>query len=139
MEKSLVAFKRIKERDVVRHFVLGVIADKIKKLWRSLPPAEQLSFQNGVLDLLHYLRPTESEVVFVKEKLGMVIVEVAKRQWPQRWPTFADDLVNLCRKGLVQMEVVAKVGLLSGAAFGLSNLIRFSLCNDTATDLGGFG
>ena len=35
------------------------------------------------------------EKPFIKEKLSRLIVEIAKRDWPQRWLSFLDDLLVL--------------------------------------------
>ena len=109
---AMDVFRRVRERDALRHFVLNVLSYQVKQRWRSLPPPMQRGFQSEVLTLLQYLRPSESEASYVKEKVGAVIAEVAKRQWPQRWPDFSSALLEACSKGTVQMEVCAKVRLL---------------------------
>jgi hypothetical protein len=35
------------------------------------------------------------EKPFIKEKVSRLIVEIAKRDWPQRWLSFLDDLLVL--------------------------------------------
>lgn len=37
---------------------------------------------------------------FVKEKLVTVVVEIAKREWPQQWPELLPTLFQLAQQGV---------------------------------------
>ena len=42
----------------------------------------------------------EQEALYVKESLARLVVELAKKTWPQQWPTFLGDLDVLTRCGV---------------------------------------
>lgn len=41
------------------------------------------------------------EKLFVKEKLSQVVVEIAKREWPQHWLNLIDMLLELLKQGVL--------------------------------------
>jgi exportin-5 len=43
----------------------------------------------------------------VPEKLALIVSEMAKRDWPQRWPRLMDDLTALAAQGPSQLELVS--------------------------------
>ena len=44
--------------------------------------------------------PSDQEVGYVKEGVARVVMETAKRMWPQQWPTFLTDLDTLTQCGV---------------------------------------
>lgn len=56
-------------------------------------------FNKGTLDVLQ-------EQVYIKEKAALLIVEVAKRDWPEEWKTLEDDLSRVAAAGERQTELV---------------------------------
>ncbi len=47
----------------------------------------------GTKDLL-------SEKNFIKEKIVELVVEIAKREWPQRWKGMLDFLIQIAQMGV---------------------------------------
>ena len=47
----------------------------------------------GTLDIL-------TEQTHIKDALSRVVVEIAKREWPQEWPSMIADLNNICAQGV---------------------------------------
>jgi len=47
----------------------------------------------GVLDIL-------TEKTFTREKLSKLLAELAKRDWPQRWPNFTSILMQYLKTGV---------------------------------------
>jgi len=44
-----------------------------------------------------------SEPTHVKDALSRIVVEIAKREWPQEWPTMMDDLNNIYTQGVCRV------------------------------------
>jgi len=47
----------------------------------------------GTLDIL-------TEQTHIKDALSRIIVEIAKREWPQKWPSMIADLNNIYTQGV---------------------------------------
>lgn len=101
-----------------RHFALHVLGHYVLTRWSSLPPAEQSSLRSELVDLL--LRSAnssssssdgqEDEPVFIREKKVALIAQMAKRQFPQRWPEFLPELLQIWQAGSPQqIELVIMV------------------------------
>jgi hypothetical protein len=42
---------------------------------------------------------------FIKEKFGSIVVDIAKRDWPQRWEVLVSELCRIAPLGQVQAEM----------------------------------
>lgn len=40
------------------------------------------------------------EETYVKDGLAKIVVEMVKREWPQQWPSFMNELHELCKHGV---------------------------------------
>jgi len=50
--------------------------------------------------------PSDCEACYVKEGLARITVEMAKRMWPQHWPSFFSDMNTLTQCGVcVENEI----------------------------------
>ena len=49
------------------------------------------------------------EPLAIREKLVALIVEVAKREWPQRWTNFLDGVVGWLQAGYTQADISVRV------------------------------
>jgi len=47
----------------------------------------------GTLDIL-------TEQTHIKDALSRIVVEIAKREWPQEWPSMIADLNNIYAQGV---------------------------------------
>ena len=41
-----------------------------------------------------------TEHAHIKDGLTRVVVEMAKREWPQQWPSFLQELSDICSLGV---------------------------------------
>ena len=60
--------------------------------------------EKGVQDII-------KEPNHIKDAIARIIVEIAKREWPQQWPSFLVELETLSSKGDAQSELVMFVML----------------------------
>lgn len=40
------------------------------------------------------------EETYIKDGLAKIVVEMVKREWPQQWPSFMNELHELCKQGV---------------------------------------
>ena len=60
--------------------------------------------EKGIQDII-------KEPNHIKDAIARIIVEIAKREWPQQWPSFLVELETLSLKGDAQSELVMFVML----------------------------
>ncbi|CAF3402152.1 unnamed protein product [Rotaria socialis] len=79
---------------LVKHFGLQCIEETIKYKWTSLDSQLKLSIKERL-----WLLMTEHDQlpVHLKTILVRCVCEIAKREWPQQWPLFLDELVALSK------------------------------------------
>lgn len=46
------------------------------------------------------------EKSFIKNKVTSLVVEIAKREWPQRWPNLLEQLIDVSKLGEAQAELI---------------------------------
>lgn len=86
--------------DMARVVAAGVLEDAIRFRWPSLPRPEQESIRNFIAGKIVRLSADEEaakrEEVFLT-KLDVLLVAVLKQDWPERWPTFIDEMDSSSR------------------------------------------
>ncbi|KAK1937826.1 Exportin-5 [Phytophthora citrophthora] len=95
-----------------QHFALHVLEHHILTRWGSLPVEEQQKMRVELVELL--LRANEpeetEEPVFVREKKVSLLSQIAKRQFPQRWPELLPELLQVWQTGSSkQVELVLMI------------------------------
>eukprot|EP01133_Synstelium_polycarpum_P002453 gene2453-2789_t len=80
--------------EIVKHYGLHIIENLVKNQWVNASDSEKDAVKNEML------------AIFIKEKLVTVIVEIVKRDWPQRWSGLLDSLVTISKIGEPQTELV---------------------------------
>ena len=55
------------------------------------------------------LAPVFDEPRFIRNKVAQLVSGVAAREFPQRWPTFVTDMLQLADRGDAQAEVALMV------------------------------
>jgi hypothetical protein len=96
--------------DAVRHFALHAMECAIRLRWNAIAPASVARLKQAVLALVESgTRDILGEARFVKEKLVTVVVEIAKRDWPQRWDGFVPSLVAVGSRGPREAELAVMV------------------------------
>ena len=97
---------------VVRHFGLKLIEDIIKLRWNDMSGEEKLFVKDNAMRLMaEGSSDILTEDLHIKDVIARIVVEIAKREWPQQWPGFLTELETLCSKGNTQTELVMFVML----------------------------
>jgi hypothetical protein len=79
--------------DSNRQLALSILNDWIKVWWNNITTENQLIIRDSILTLLRSVTGTNSGGF--RNKLASILANIAERQYPQHWPTFLDDIVNL--------------------------------------------
>eukprot|EP00050_Salpingoeca_kvevrii_P018126 m.71045 g.71045 ORF g.71045 m.71045 type:complete len:1148 (+) comp7914_c0_seq2:84-3527(+) len=97
--------------DAVRHFGLHLLEHFVKHRWNACSDEAKAEMKAAVLGKLiaDCARSLLEERHFVKQKIGSLVTEVAKREWPQQWPDLIPCLLELCALGPSQTELVLVV------------------------------
>ncbi|XP_076324689.1 exportin-5-like protein Ranbp21 [Tachypleus tridentatus] len=97
---------------VVRHFGLQLIEHVIKFKWNGMTQEEKVFIKDNAMQLL--ATGTEHILVehcHIKFALSRIIVEMVKREWPQHWPSFLQEMYELSAIGETQKELVLLIFL----------------------------
>jgi len=82
-----------------QHFALHVLEHYVLTRWTNLPLEEQQSMRAKLVELLLRSDPGQDEPVFVREKKVALLAQMAKRQFPQRWPELLPELLQVWQTG----------------------------------------
>ncbi|CAF1089258.1 unnamed protein product [Adineta ricciae] len=79
---------------LVKHFGLQCIEETIKYKWTALDSQLKVSIKERLWLLMNEQDqlPTHLKTILVR-----CVCEIAKREWPQQWPSFLDELVSLSK------------------------------------------
>lgn len=101
-----------------KFFALQVLEDLVKTQWKVLPPAQTEGIKNFVVQTVIRLSsdyPTLEKERLVLSKLNMVLVQILKRDWPKKWPTFIADIVgasetseSLCQNNMNILKLLSE-------------------------------
>ncbi|CAH0477632.1 unnamed protein product [Peronospora belbahrii] len=94
-----------------QHFALHVLEHYLLQYWETLSMEEQYQMRKELVELLLCTIETTSndveEPVFVREKKVALLAQIAKRQFPQRWPDLVPELLQVWQSGSSkQVELV---------------------------------
>jgi exportin-1 len=108
-----------------KFFALQILDSLIRFRWKTLPRETADSIRNYVVNLVIKLSSTDEELsrqrVFVG-KLNLILVQVVKQDWPQRWPKFIEELVGSSRQNVSLCENNMRIlQLLSEEVFDFSS------------------
>lgn len=93
---------------VVRHFGLQLMEHTVKYRWTQISQPEKLFIKENAMKLLY---SGGWETAHLNDGLARVIVEMAKREWPQHWPQLLAELSDACARGHRHTEIVLHVFL----------------------------
>uniref|UniRef100_K3X1T8 Uncharacterized protein n=1 Tax=Globisporangium ultimum (strain ATCC 200006 / CBS 805.95 / DAOM BR144) TaxID=431595 RepID=K3X1T8_GLOUD len=100
------------EKHTRQHFALHVLEHYVLTAWSVLPVSEQSTLRVELVELLLRTERSDSEEepLFLKEKKVALIAAIAKRQFPQRWPEFLPELLQIWQCGSAkQIELVLMI------------------------------
>ncbi len=96
------------DRDpVVRHFGLKILEDTIRLRWNDMAPEQKVFVKENAMRMLRQ-QPAQ-DPAHLKDGASRLAVEIAKREWPQQWPSFFSELDELCTLGETQAEMAMLV------------------------------
>ncbi|KAL0225343.1 hypothetical protein RCL1_003255 [Eukaryota sp. TZLM3-RCL] len=80
--------------DQGKYIALSVLEELVNFRWKVLPPAEALGIKQFVQEFVVKLSNSENASELLLRKADKVLVDIAKHEWPEKWPTFLSDIVN---------------------------------------------
>ncbi|CAG0917181.1 unnamed protein product [Notodromas monacha] len=100
--------QRLEYSTAVRHFGLHMLEHAIKFCWNQMTAGEKLFLKDKSLELINVgTKGFTCEETLIKDGIARLIVEIAKREWPQQWPGMLTELSQICLNGgEIQHELV---------------------------------
>ncbi|KAF2070652.1 hypothetical protein CYY_008030 [Polysphondylium violaceum] len=92
------------QNDITKHYGLHIIEILVKNRWYNASDNERELVKKEILDLVARVPGTEQK--FIREKLVTILVEIIKRDWPQRWINLLGSLVDIAKISDTQAELV---------------------------------
>ena len=101
-----------------KYFALQILENLIKTRWNALPAVQTAGIKTFIIDLI--IKTSSDPATVEKEKfyltkLNMVLVQILKREWPKRWPTFISDIVgasksneSLCQNNMNILKLLSE-------------------------------
>ncbi|CEP20119.1 hypothetical protein [Parasitella parasitica] len=91
-----------------KFIALGVLEEFIKVRWNTIPMEQRIAMRNYIVKTIIQLSSIESMLrSAVLNKLDLVLVQIVKKDWPQYWPSFIQEIVdssltsmNLCENNM---------------------------------------
>ncbi|KAF9763231.1 Exportin-1 [Nosema granulosis] len=78
------------------HYVaLQILEEAVKTKWNIFDDSIKQGIREYVFQLVIEKSKTKECQNYVIQELNRIIVEMAKRDWPKRWPNFISDLINV--------------------------------------------
>ncbi|XP_065574685.1 exportin-5-like isoform X1 [Artemia franciscana] len=82
---------------IARNFGLQLLEHSIRYRWNIIGIQEKLFIKDCAMELLNgKIENIAREPSYLKDGIGRLIVEMAKREWPQQWPTFLTEIFEGC-------------------------------------------
>lgn len=101
-----------------KYFALQILENLIKTRWNALPGVQTAGIKTFIIDLIIKTSSDPTTVErekFYLTKLNMVLVQILKREWPKRWPTFISDIVgasksneSLCQNNMNILKLLSE-------------------------------
>ncbi|CAM9612433.1 unnamed protein product [Chrysoparadoxa australica] len=128
-EYALYVLTKVKPEhtDPVRHFALHCLENLMKDRWNRLDASQHARYRQAMLELIKFgTKDILAEALFVKEKVAVLTAEVAKREFPQHWEGFVEELRQVWGLGHKQAEL---------AIMALTAVIEDTMNSDFSTCL----
>ena len=73
---------------IIRHFGLKLLEDVIKLRWNDMTPEQKLFVKENAMNFMDKgVQDILKEPNHIKDAIARNVVEMAKREWPQHWPS----------------------------------------------------
>ncbi|KAL0235172.1 hypothetical protein GEMRC1_001754 [Eukaryota sp. GEM-RC1] len=83
-----------------KYIALSVLEELVKFKYNVLPVDNANSLKLFLQNLIVTMATSNSPSELLLKKADKVLVEIAKHEWPEKWPTFISDLVSSARSSL---------------------------------------
>lgn len=94
--------------DSILQLVLSLVSDWIQIWWNHLQSSDHEYIRNTMLQLIFNQRIVNFKVM--RNKLSVIISNIAKRQFPQQWETFITDMISIWTQyAFEQQEIVMMI------------------------------
>mmetsp|Transcript_4472 Transcript_4472/g.7650 ORF Transcript_4472/g.7650 Transcript_4472/m.7650 type:complete len:1339 (-) Transcript_4472:503-4519(-) len=101
---------RENKENTVRLFALNSCLQSIQKNWNAIDEGRKNSIKNTALELLEGgTRDAGVEPKYIKAKVVSIVVELAQREWPQKWSQFLPSLQKIAMKSHSNAELVLMI------------------------------
>ncbi|CAA7051546.1 unnamed protein product [Microthlaspi erraticum] len=105
-------------------FALQVLEGVIKNTWNALPVEQRDGMKSYILEVIVQLSSNEASFILERlyvNKLNVILVQMAKHDWPEKWTSFFPDLVSAAKTSETSCEnFMAILRLLSEEVFDFS-------------------
>ncbi|ORX53378.1 hypothetical protein BCR36DRAFT_349251 [Piromyces finnis] len=103
-----LALKNNNQNNEARHFGISMIINAVTYKWneKAYTDNERNELRNMALNLLKETGGILEEANYIKEKIVILIVEIAKRSWPNEWTDFDATLRSLYNKDRNTQQLV---------------------------------
>jgi exportin-1 len=112
------AILQFSKNQETKYFALQILENLIKTRWNALPSVQTAGIKTFIIDLIIKTSSDSATVErekFYLTKLNMVLVQILKREWPKRWPTFISDIVgasksneSLCQNNMNILKLLSE-------------------------------
>ncbi|KAL0208195.1 hypothetical protein P9112_010782 [Eukaryota sp. TZLM1-RC] len=86
--------------DQGKYIALSVLEELVNYKWKALPPTDANALKLFLQNLIVQMSNAESPNELLLRKADKVLVDIAKQEWPEKWPTFVSELVQSARSSL---------------------------------------
>eukprot|EP01060_Flectonema_neradi_P008590 TRINITY_DN16125_c0_g1_i1.p1 TRINITY_DN16125_c0_g1~~TRINITY_DN16125_c0_g1_i1.p1 ORF type:complete len:828 (+),score=123.29 TRINITY_DN16125_c0_g1_i1:42-2486(+) len=79
---------------------LKALDETINKRWNVLPDDSRLGVRNFIIELIMDMSSSPEKLrasKMILEKINTTLVYILKKDWPERWPTFIQEIVDSAR------------------------------------------
>lgn len=103
-----LALRNNNQNNEARHFGINMIINAVSYKWneKTYTDNERNELRRMALDLLKETGGILEEANYIKEKIVILIVEIAKRSWPNEWTDFDAILRSLYNKDRNTQQLV---------------------------------
>ena len=92
---------------IVRHYGLSLLEYAIQYRWPDYSEDQATALREWILKLAYCV--TGEDAPYIRNKIALLWVEVAKRSWAVEWMNMDENLVQLWDSGIAQKELVLVV------------------------------
>ncbi|GIQ85070.1 hypothetical protein KIPB_006684 [Kipferlia bialata] len=100
--------------DFTRFFGLGLMENMVRLRWKSLPDELSAKIKAFILEAItHYSQGPETPIL---RKFDMLLIYILRHDFPTKWPTFIEELVegaktggpSVCRNNLLLLQLLVE-------------------------------